>query len=67
VRKLEGKRPLGKLRCTLEDNIMMNLRDIGWDVWTGIHLAEDRGQWSALVNTVMNLWVPKNVGKFLSS
>jgi hypothetical protein len=37
----------------------MNLREIGWEDVDWIHLAEDRDQWRALVNTVMNLWVPK--------
>jgi hypothetical protein len=36
----------------------MNLRDIGWTVMDWIDLAQDRDQWSALVNTVMNLEVP---------
>jgi hypothetical protein len=37
------------------DNIKTDLREIGWD---GIDLAQDRDQWRALVNTVMNLQVP---------
>jgi hypothetical protein len=52
VRKPEGKRPLGRPRHRLVDNIKMDLREIGWD-----GMAQDRGQWRALVNTVMNLWV----------
>jgi hypothetical protein len=40
------------------DNIKMNLREIGWDGINWIDLAEDRDQWRALVNTVMNLRVP---------
>jgi hypothetical protein len=36
----------------------MDLREIGWEVVDCMHLAEDRGQWWALVNTVMNLHVP---------
>jgi hypothetical protein len=43
----------------------MYLREIEWVVWTD--LAEGRDQWRALVNTVMNLWVAQNVGKFFSS
>jgi hypothetical protein len=46
---------LGKPRRSWEDNIKNDLREIGLD-W--IHLAQDRGQWRALVNTVMNLRVP---------
>jgi hypothetical protein len=48
------------------DNIKIDLREIGWDGVDWIDLAEDRDQWRALVNTVMNLRVPKNAGKFLS-
>jgi hypothetical protein len=40
------------------DNIEMDLREIGWDGVDWIELAEDRDQWKALVNTVMNLRVP---------
>jgi hypothetical protein len=45
----------------------MYLREIGLDDMGWIGLAQDRDQWRALVNTVMNLLVPQNVGKFLSS
>jgi hypothetical protein len=45
----------------------MDLREIGWVGMDWIDLVQDRDQWSALVNTVMNLRVPKNVGKFLSN
>jgi hypothetical protein len=45
----------------------MNLREIGWGAMERIHLAQDMDQWWALVNTVMNLWVLQNVGKFLRS
>jgi hypothetical protein len=67
VGKPEGKRPLGRPRRRWEDNIRMDLREIGWGGLEWINLAQDRDQWRALVNTVMNLRVPKNVGKFLSS
>jgi hypothetical protein len=39
------------------DNIKMNLREIGWGVMDWIDLAQDKDQWRALVNTVMNIWV----------
>jgi hypothetical protein len=38
--------------------LKMDLGEIGWDGRDGIKLAQDRDQWRALVNTVMNLWVP---------
>jgi hypothetical protein len=40
------------------DNIKMDLREIGWDDMDWLALAQDRNQWRALVNTVMNLQVP---------
>jgi hypothetical protein len=58
VGKPEGKRPLGRLRRRWEDNIRMALRKIGWRGIDWIDLAQDRDQWRALVNTVMNLRVP---------
>jgi hypothetical protein len=45
----------------------MDLREIGWGGMDWIGLAQDMDQWRALVNTVMNLRVPYNFGKFLSS
>jgi hypothetical protein len=63
----EGKRPLGRPRRRWEDNVKMVFREIGWDGMDWIDLAQDRDQWRALVNTVMNLRVPYNFGKFLSS
>jgi hypothetical protein len=58
VGRSEGKRPLGRPRCRRVDNIKMDLRDIGLDGMDWIGLAQDRDQWRALVNTVMNLRVP---------
>jgi hypothetical protein len=49
------------------DNIKMGHRDIGWGGMDWIYLAQDRDQWGALVNVVLNLWVPYNAGKFLSN
>jgi hypothetical protein len=54
----EGKRPLGRPRHSWEDNIKMDLRGIGWGGMDWIDLAQDRDQWRALVNTVINLGVP---------
>jgi hypothetical protein len=57
VGKPEGKRPLGKPRRRWEDNIRMDLSEIGWEGVDWIHLPQDTDQWWALVNTVMNLRV----------
>jgi hypothetical protein len=54
----KGKRPLGRSRRRWEDNIKMDLREVGWCGVDWIDLAEDRDQWMAFVNTVMNLRVP---------
>jgi hypothetical protein len=54
---LMGK-PQGRPRCRWVDNIRMDLREIGWDGMDWIDLAQDRDQWRALVNTVINLRVP---------
>jgi hypothetical protein len=62
----EGKRPLGRPRRRWVDNIKMDLREIGWDGVDWIDMAQDRDQWRALVNTVLNLQVSWNAGKFLS-
>jgi hypothetical protein len=58
VVKPEGKRQLGRPRCRWEDNIKMDLREIGWGVMDWTDLAQDRDQWKTLVNMVMNLRVP---------
>jgi hypothetical protein len=54
----EGKRPLGRPRRRWVENIEMDLREIGWDGGDWIDLAQDRDQWRALVNAVINLRVP---------
>jgi hypothetical protein len=59
-------RPLGKPRRKWVDNIKMYFRETGWDAMDWIDLDQDGDQWRALVNTVMNLRVPKDAGKFLS-
>jgi hypothetical protein len=60
--KPEGKRPLERPRRRWVNNIKLDLREMDW-----IDLAQDRDQWRVLINTVMNLRVPYNAGKFLSS
>jgi hypothetical protein len=58
VGKPEGKRPLGRPRRRWIDNIKIYLLEIGLSVVDWIGLAQDRYRWRALVNSVMNLWVP---------
>jgi hypothetical protein len=58
VGKPEGKRPPGRPRHRWVDNIKIDLTEVGWDGMDWINLAQDRDQWRALVNTVMNLQVP---------
>ena len=58
VRKPEGKRPLGRHRCRWEDNMKMDLQEVGRGCGDWMELAQDRDRWQALVSTVMNYWVP---------
>jgi hypothetical protein len=58
VGKPEGKRSERRPRKRWEDNIKMDLREIGWGGVDWIDLAQDMDQWRALVNTLMNLQVP---------
>jgi hypothetical protein len=58
VGKPEGKRPLRRRRRRWVDNIKMDLGEIGWDGVDLVELAQDRDQWMAVVNTIMNLRVP---------
>jgi hypothetical protein len=62
----EGKRPLGRPKRRGVDNIKIDLTGIRLDGMDWIDLPQDRDQWRALVNMVMNLRVPQNAGKFLS-
>jgi hypothetical protein len=59
VGKHEGKRPMGRPRRRWEDN-MMDLQEVGCVGMYWIELAQDRDRWRALVNAIMNLWVPQN-------
>jgi hypothetical protein len=65
--KQEGKRPLGRPRRRWVDNIKIYLKEIGWGGKLWIHLAQNKNQCRALVNMLMNLRVPYDVGKLLSS
>jgi hypothetical protein len=57
VGKPKGKTPLRRPRHRWENGIRMDLKELGWGGVEWIQLAQDRGWWWALVNTVMNLWV----------
>jgi len=67
VGKPEGKRPLGRPRRRWENNIKIDLQEVGCGGVDWIDLAQDRDRWRALVNAVMNLWVPYNAGNLLTS
>jgi hypothetical protein len=58
----EGKRPLGRPRRRWVDSIKMDLREIGWGGMDWIDMAQNRDQWRALVNTVMNFPFHKMLG-----
>ena len=58
VGKPEGKRLLGRPRRRWEDNIKMDLQEVGCGGMNWIELAQDRDSWRAIVNAVMNLRVP---------
>ena len=62
-----GRLLVGRLRCRWEDNIKMDLEEVGRGCEDWMELAQDRDRWRALVSTVMNLRVPKNVANFLTS
>ena len=56
--KPTGKRFLGRPRLTWEDNIRMDLKEVGINMRNLVDLAQDKGYWRVLVNMVLNLWVP---------
>ena len=58
VGKPEGKRPLGRPRCRCEDNVKMDLEEVGRGCGDWMELAKDRDRWRALVSMVMNFRVP---------
>jgi hypothetical protein len=64
VGKPEGKRLLGRPRRRWEDNIRMDIREIGWGGVDWTDLAQDRDLWNALVSTVMNFQDPQNIANF---
>ena len=56
--KSEGKRPLGKPRCRREDNIKIDIQEMGCESMEWIELTQDRDRWRALVNSVKNHLFP---------
>jgi 3-oxoacyl-ACP reductase-like protein len=56
--KLEVKRPFGRARCRWEDNIKMDLQEVGCEGMDWIDLAQDSDRWQALADVVMNLRSP---------
>ena len=58
VGKSEEKRPLGRPRCRWQDNIKMDLQEVGCGGVDWIELAQGRDRWQAFVNAVMNFRVP---------
>jgi hypothetical protein len=58
VEKPEGRRPLGRSMRKWEDNIKMDLQEVGCGDMDWIEVAQNEDSWRALANAVMNLWVP---------
>ena len=67
VRKPEGKRPLGRPWRRWDDNIKLDLQEVGGGCGDWMELAQDRERWRAFVNAVMNIRIPYNAGNVLTS
>ena len=67
VGKPDSKRPLGRPRCRWEDNINMELQEVGLRVMDWLGLAQNTDRWWGLANAGMNIWVPYNVRNLLAS
>jgi len=67
VGKSVGKRPLGRPRRRREDNIKMELQDVGCGGVNWNEMAQDTDRGREFVNAVMNLRVPQNAGNFFTS
>jgi hypothetical protein len=66
VGKPAGKKPLGRPMCRWEDNIKINVNKVGWGGMDWIELAQDKDNWQACVNVVLNLQAPESAGNFLT-
>jgi hypothetical protein len=62
VGKPEGKRLHGRPRCRWEDNIKMDIWEVGWGCMGWIDLVQDKERWQALVNMVKKFWIHKMRG-----
>jgi hypothetical protein len=67
VGKSEERKPLGRPRHRWRDDIKLDIKEIEWEDMNWIHLAQDRDQWRALVNTVMNIRAPQTAGNLMNS
>jgi len=67
VGKPEGRRPMGRPRRRWVDNTRTDLQEVGCGYMDWIGLGQDRDRWRTFVSAVMNLRVPLNAGKFLTS
>jgi hypothetical protein len=65
--KPEGRRPLGRHRSRWEENIKVDLQEVGSEGMDWIDLAQDRDRWRAVVKAVMSLRILQNAGNFLTS
>jgi hypothetical protein len=66
VGKPSWKRPLGKPRCRWDDTIKVNYKETGCQAVGWIFWAQDRVQWRAIVNTVMNIAIHNKAGNFMT-
>jgi hypothetical protein len=66
VGKPEGKRPLGRSRCRWVNNIKMDLGEVEWGGVDWNYLTQNWNNWGDLMNSIMNLRIPKNAGKLSS-
>jgi hypothetical protein len=64
--KPEGKRPLGRPRSRWDDNMQIDLQEVGWRGIDWIYLTQYIDRWQALLNAVMNFRVPLNAQNFLT-